>query len=260
MKEKRQKKSTERTSRKDDLSVYIKKKYGAEPQPCRRRAGGAVYRHKDSAKPFAEVLTVLSGSRGTEETAGKDILKVRLPDPFLADILSGQKGFSKEYCAGGADRIAILLDGTVPFPEVCRWVDESFLRTASPGERLKYRPPKEWIIPSNPKYYDIQGAFRRSEEIDWKQGKGIRTGDTVYMYVAAPVSAILYECLVTETDIPFVFDSGNVHMTSLMKIRLMRQYREDAFTFARLGEDFGIFAVRGPRGVPAALSDALKRP
>ena len=33
------------------------------------------------------------------------------------------------------------------------------------------RPPKEWIIPANPKYYDIQAAFRTSKEIDWKQGK-----------------------------------------------------------------------------------------
>lgn len=70
------------------------------------------------------------------------------------------------------------------------------------------RPPKEWIIPANPKYYDIQAAFRTSKEIDWKQGKGIKVGDTVYMYVAAPVSAILYKCRVTRTDIPFRFDGG----------------------------------------------------
>ena len=45
-------------------------------------------------------------------------------------------------------------------------------------------------------------AFEEAEEILWKQGSGIKKGDTVFLYVAAPVSAILYRCLVTETDIP----------------------------------------------------------
>ena len=44
--------------------------------------------------------------------------------------------------------------------------------------------------------------FDASDEIDWKQGAGIIKGDTVYMYVGAPVSAILYKCKVTEVDIP----------------------------------------------------------
>ena len=96
-----------------------------------------------------------------------------------------------------------------------------------------------------------------SKEIDWKQGKGIKTGDTVFMYVAAPVSAVLYKCKVTETDIPYYFDDGNVHMKSLMKIRLLKEYEPDRFTFERLGRDYGIYAVRGPRGIPDSLSEAL---
>ena len=138
------------------------------------------------------------------------------------------------------------------------WLDESYLNTASKEEKQKLRPPKEWIVPSNPKYYDIQAAFAASEEIDWKQGRGIKTGDTVYMYVAAPVSAILYKCMVTKTDIPYHFDKGRVHMTSLMKIRLLRQYPPDQFTFERLGDEYGIHAVRGPRGIPETLGKALQ--
>ena len=77
------------------------------------------------------------------------------------------------------------------------------------------------------------------------------------MYVAAPVSAVLYKCKVIETDIPYHFDDGNVHMKSLMKIRLLREYETDRFTFERLGRDYGIYAVRGPRGIPDSLSEAL---
>ena len=51
--------------------------------------------------------------------------------------------------------------------------------TASAKTRQKVRPPKEWIIPANPKYYDIVGAFKVADEIDWKQGAGIKKGDGI---------------------------------------------------------------------------------
>lgn len=86
----------------------------------------------------------------------------------------------------------------------------------------------------------------------------MKTGDTVFLYVAAPVSAILYKCRVTKTDIPCSFDNGDVHMTSLMKIKLLKRYQPDRFTLAVLSETYGIRAVRGPRGIPKTLSDALK--
>ena len=78
------------------------------------------------------------------------------------------------------------------------------------------------------------------------------------MYLGAPVSAILYKCEVTKTNIPFKFDEGNVHITSLMKIRLLKQYLPEQFPFEKLKREFGIHAVRGPWGVPPALSEALK--
>lgn len=104
----------------------------------------------------------------------------------------------------------------------------------------------------------MQTAFEESDEIDWKQGKGIKAGDTVFLYVGAPVSAILYKCRVTETDIPFHFDNGEIHMSSKMKIRLLKRYAPDQFTFDALGKEYGIFAVRGPRGIPESLREALK--
>jgi hypothetical protein len=100
----------------------------------------------------------------------------------------------------------------------------------------------------------VEAAFAREDEIDWKQGKGIKTGDTVFMYVAAPVSAVLYQCLVTETDISYRYDDGNVRIKTLMKIRLIKRFIRDRFTFDVLGKEYGIHAVRGPRGIPDSLS------
>lgn len=250
------------SSYRNDLYVYAKKKYNAEPEYLwHRYPGYAALRHRDNAKWFGLVMNVPAKKLGLDDSVDdsveKDILNIKLSDAMLKDMLVRQEGFFPGYHISRRNWISILLDGTVPLEEVCRWLDESYLNTASKEKKQKMRPPKEWIVPSNPKYYDIQAAFRSSKEIDWKQGKGIKVGDTVFMYVAAPVSAILYKCRVTRTDIPFRFDEGNVHMTALMKIRLLKEYAPEQFTFERLGREYGIYAVRGPRGIPAALSEAL---
>ena len=135
----------------------------------------------------------------------------------------------------------------------------NFMATASKNKKEKIRGPKEWVIPVNPKFYDIIHAFDGAEEIDWKQGAGIKAGDTVYMYVAAPVSAIMYKCKVTETDIPYKYQDENLTIKALMKIKLLKRYEPERFTFDILKEEYGIFAVRGPRGIPHSLSEALKR-
>ena len=77
-------------------------------------------------------------------------------------------------------------------------------------------------------------------------------------YVGAPVSAILYQCKVIEVDIPYDHHSSELTITKLMKIKLIKRYKPEQFTFERLKSEYGIFAVRGPRGVPNRLSAALK--
>lgn len=131
--------------------------------------------------------------------------------------------------------------------------------TASKQKKQKMRPPKEWIIPANPDYYDIIHAFDDTQEIEWKQGRGIKAGDTVFLYVGAPVSAILYKCRVMETDIPYHYSDENLTITAVMKIKLQKRYKPSQFTFEKLKEKYRIYAVRGPRGIPDSLSEALKK-
>lgn len=242
------------------ITDYIKNKYKAEPEHLWRGFPNyVVYRHSDNNKWFALVMDIPKEKLGINEEGRVDILDVKVGDSLLRDMLIQQQGFFTGYHMNKGSWIAVLLDGTVSLEQVCSVLDESYISTASAAEKQKLRSPKEWIIPANPKYYDIEHAFDNVDMIDWKQGTGIKKEDTVYMYVAAPISAILYKCKVTQTDIPYRFSNDSISIKYIMKIKLLKRYKPNKFTFDVLKNKYEIFAIRGPRSVTAALSAALKR-
>lgn len=245
-------------SLRNEIFEYAKKKYHTEPEYLWMRFPGyAVLRHIDNKKWYGIVMNIKGSKLELDSDEEVDVLNLKIDDPLFYDMLIQQSGYFPGYHSSKRTWVSVILDGTVSMEDICHLIDMSFSATA-PKRSVKNRPPKEWLIPANPKYYDIVSAFENADEIDWKQVAGVKKGDTVFMYVAAPVSAILYQCIVTETDIPFQYDDGHVRLTSLMKIRLQKRYGPERFTFKTLNDEFGIFAVRGPRGVPDSLSEALK--
>lgn len=238
---------------------YIRKKYKATPEyPCRRYPGNAVFRHTDNKSWFALVMNVSGDKVGLSDPGYVDAINLKISDMFFRDLILQENGIMPAYHMNKMHWISVLLDGTVPDDRVFDLIDMSYLATASAKKKERIRPPKEWIIPANPKYFDIVHAFDHTDTINWKQGAGIKKGDTVFMYVAAPVSAILYKCRVLETDIPYEHKNKYITIRALMKIRLQKHYAQDRYTFEILKAEYGIYAVRGPRSIPNSLSAALK--
>ena len=247
-------------SLREDVFQYVRKKYKSEIEYLWLRFPSyAVFRHRDNQKWYGIVMDISRAKLGLNGDELVDVLNVKLDSPLLVDLLTRENGYFPGYHISRGNWVSVLLDGSVPLDEVCAWIDRSFLVTASAGTKQAARPPKEWLIPSNPKYFDIVHAFDDKDEINWKQGAGIKRGDTIFLYVGAPVSAILYKCKVTETDIPYRFRREGLTIRSLMKIRLLKRYDPERFTFKVLNEQYRIFAVRGPRSVPEDLSEDLKR-
>ncbi len=246
-------------SRREQVIAYIREKYhcGIE-YPWLRFPGYGIFRHQDNQKWFALMMDVPRGKLDLPGDGAVDVLNVKLGDLMLRDFLLQREGFLPGYHISRGNWISILLDGTVSAEEVCALIDTSYQVTASAKTRKAIRAPKEWLIPSNPKYYDSIHAFDDTEEINWKQGAGIKEGDTVYLYIGAPASAIYYKCLVTKTGIPWHFERDGLRIKSLMRIRLLKRYDPHQFTFSVLNQEYGIYAVRGPRGIPPKLSEALR--
>lgn len=242
----------------NEINDYIKNQYGIGPEyPWPRYNEHAVYRHKDNKKWFALIMDVGRDKLGLSGKTAVSVINLKIDDVILHDTIIRENGIMPAYHMNKQNWITVLLDGTVPADRICALLDISYNATSSKRRKKAVREPKEWIIPANPKFYDVEAAFAASDIITWKQGAGIIKGDTVFMYVAAPVSAILYKCRVLETDIPYDYQDKNLTITALMKIELLKRYDRDSFTFSVLGDEYGIYAIRGPRGVPFSLSEAL---
>lgn len=243
----------------NEVLNYAKKKYGTTPEYLWARFPDyAVLRHEDNKKWYGLIMNIPYDKIDRQKSGNVDILNIKLDDILLVDMLIRQNGYYPGYHISRGNWLSVVLDGTIDLKSVCDLIDTSYNVTASKQKKQKLRPPKEWLIPANPKYYDILHAFDETDVIDWKQGAGVKKGDTVFMYVGSPVSAILYKCKVTETDIPYDYHTKELTIKKLMKIKLQKRYKPDSFTFERLNNEYGIFAIRGPRSVPNSLSNALK--
>ncbi|MCI9418935.1 MAG: MmcQ protein [Eubacterium sp.] len=242
------------------ISDFIKKKYKVSPEyPWQKYDSNAVFRHSDNNKWFALVMCVQRCKLGLSGEDHVDVINLKVDDIFFRDTIIQEDGIMPAYHMNKQHWISVLLDGTVAKDRIFDLIHMSFLATASTKQKEKIRPPKEWIIPANPKFYDVEHAFDKSDEVNWKQGRGIKAGDTVFMYVAAPVSAILYQCKVIETNVPYEYKDENLVICALMKLKLLKRFRPDQFTFQVLKEEYEVSAVRGPKGIPDSLSATLSR-
>ena len=238
----------------------IKKKYKVQPEyPWRRYDSNAVFRRADNNKWFALVMDVQGDKVGRAGADYVEVINLKIDDLFFRDLIIQEDGIMPAYHMNKMHWISVRLDGSVREERVFDLIDMSFFATASAKKKEKIRPPKEWIIPSNPKFFDIVHAFDSTDVIHWKQGAGIKNGDTVFMYVGAPVSAVMYKCKVIETGIPYDHENKYITIKALMKIRMEKRYAPDRFTFEVLKAEYGIYAVRGPRGIPNSLSSALNK-
>lgn len=111
---------------------------------------------------------------------------------------------------------------------------------------------KKWMIPANPRYFDIAGCLEKHGVVYWRQHFNFQTGDIVYIYVASPESAVKYKCIVEGHDLPFSntenivdlefyvnpndFETSKTH-NRFMKLRLFSSTKSDRLTMVHLLEN-----------------------
>lgn len=236
------------------LIAYAKRTYAAAPdRPFSTAPAYEVLRHPDTGKWFALFMDVPRCRLGLPGDDTVDIINLKC-DPILAGSVRDGAGILPGYHMKRDSWISVLLDGTVPYRDILPLLDLSFQLTSG-GSTRRTGGRRDWLIPANPAYYDVEQGLRESGDgvIFWKQSSDIRVGDTVYMYMAAPVSAILYQFEAVEVNLPRRYEDENVRMKRMMRIKLTKRY--DGVKLSRdIMEKHGVRAVRGPRSMPASLA------
>ncbi len=210
----------------DQILKYALKKYSAEPEYLWAKFPlYAVLRHAENKKWFALIMNVPREKLGLEGGDEIDILNLKMQDFMQKDILIHQeKGIIDGYHISKGNWISVLLDGSVKFEKICELLDVSFEATLKACKKPAVRAKKDWLVPANPKFYDIVHAFDKNDEILWKQSSDVRVGDGVFIYVAAPVSTVLYGCEAVEVNLPYDYRENGLNITKVMKLKLIKRY------------------------------------
>ncbi|MDU8923752.1 MmcQ/YjbR family DNA-binding protein [Pasteurellaceae bacterium LIM206] len=239
------------------MADYILANFADRPVfPWEKYPDFGVFKHRANDKWYALVMQV-DKSKLVAKSQGKiNVINLKVEPANLAPLLQ-QEGIYPAYHMNKKHWISIILDETVSDTRLIELIRQSFALTDS-AVKTKARTQRisTWLVPANLRYFDVEQAFREQTEIGWKQSTEVMVGDIVYMYVAAPRSAILYKCKVLEVNLPYHKRNKYVKVDRLMKIRLLNQYTPDTLPLATM-KSLGVGAVRGPRGMPQVLIDYL---
>ena len=75
------------------------------------------------------------------------------------------------------------------------------IRAKLEGRQISSRLDDVWVIPCNPKLYDVVSAFEDLDVIEWNQTNNTTAGDTVYIYVGDKYKSIMFKCEVIASDL-----------------------------------------------------------
>ena len=202
-----------------------------------------VFRNKKSNKWFGAILNV-DKSKVMNNLSGEiEILNLKL-DNNITKYLD-KIGVYPAYHMSKKSWVSVLLDDTLSDNEIMEMLDISY-RLANDVH--------SWVIPANPKYYDIISLFQETNLVTWHQNVSIQVGDLVYIYLTQPYQAILFGCEVIEANIP---DKNSSTLKS-MKLKLLRKYDSNEFSIDEL-KLYGLNSVRSARRVPIKLSLELQK-
>jgi len=240
----------------DKIFKYAAEKYDTQPEYLwERTPDAAVLRHSDNRKWYGIIMTVARKKLGLPGEGSVDILDIKT-DSLLAGSLRLKEGILPGYHMNKGSWITLLLDGTLGEDDIFSLLDMSYELTSG-GKNKSSGKCSSWIIPANPRYYDVDRHIAESSDgiFIWKQSSSVSVGSDVYIYITAPVSGIRYKCRVLETDIPYRMSDDNIRMTKVMRLKLVKKYDEPV-SLAHLREH-GVFSVRGPRSMPESLAREL---
>lgn len=224
------------------ISNYIKEKYNDIPEFLWDDDNNSVFRNQINKKWYG-IIMYINKNKISNEDKMVEIINIKISPEKIEKLLQ-RKGYYKAYHMNKKYWISIVLDDTIDDKDIYKLLDESHSYTEETNE---------WVIPTNPKYWDIINCFNNTDVIEWKQPKNININDKVYIYVGSPYSCIMYKCEVIEKNI----ESYYKNIDYLMKIKLIKKYQTNEYPLDIL-KKYDLKAIRNTRRMPIKLVNKIK--
>ena len=285
------------TDQANHISAKTKAEFGVDPEfpftvkgsgrEKEQDKGSAVFRHKDTGKWFAIIMTI-SGSKleGYGAVSDKNslinVMNVKIYPDELERLLD-EPGLYRCYHMNKKQWITIALDGTAEDERIMELLKGSFSLTsggslvrrrgstrlvgsAAPGGATIYEENGErryWLIPSNPSTFDVAKGFRDSgnDTLDWHHRINVMPGDIVYIYQTEPVASIMYRCEVLDSYLPKPTSWGTFAPNAKYRMVLKRlnSFEKGEYPRSWMNEKGVAKTVRGQRSAPPELAEALEK-
>ena len=125
------------------LDAYTREKYGVESEMLPfSHENYEIYRHTSTGKWFAVFIIKERSAFGLDGDGPAEVLSVKPKDPLFADFFMQQPGYLRGYPSKSWNWVSMVLDGSVPFADICRWLDESYQATKAKGKNTKTPLPR----------------------------------------------------------------------------------------------------------------------
>lgn len=254
------------------IEAWIHQEFNARAEfPWEKYPGNGTFKCPGNDKWFAAVLTVAYGKLedgSTDAKAGKagqpasdeiaEVINLKA-DPDQIPELVKRPGIYRAWHMNKKHWISVILDDTLADDDVADLIRASY-ELVRGGKAKKYVSSGAWMIPSNPRIYDVDEGFRQGGGIiEWHQHNKICAGDEVYIYCSAPYSALIYRCEVVASDLDYhgMFEESKGYPKA-MQIRLLEKFPPDKFPLSFI-KAHGGSVVRSARTMPEELHEAVLR-
>lgn len=106
---------------------YVRKTYGDELEFLWKTSpGNAIWRRQDTKKWYAVILTLEKSKLGIPSKEITEIIDLRMNPELLKNTVDNKKYFPGWHM-NKKHWFTIILDGSVPYEEICRRIDDSYL-------------------------------------------------------------------------------------------------------------------------------------
>ncbi len=108
------------------IITYVRETFGDELEFLWKKSDSAIWRRKDNEKWYGVLLKVSKRKLGIESDEMAEIIDLRVKTDELEKLI-GSKKYYPGYHMNKKHWCTIILDGSVPYDEICQRIQDSYL-------------------------------------------------------------------------------------------------------------------------------------